>query len=66
MMRGWRDPEVHDTCRDMVVLTLNVAAESFLGMQLDDDRREILLRSLSIVLDEFIVLANQCFLVRNG
>jgi cytochrome P450 len=62
LMSGWQSAEVHDIYRDMMALTLNVAAESFLGIQLDG-RREILLENLNIVLDEFIVLANQCFLL---
>lgn len=62
LMSGWQGEEVHDIYRHMMELTLNVAAESFLGVQLDD-RREVLLENLSIILDEFLVLARQCFLV---
>jgi len=65
MMSNWQDGSVHDIYRDMMRLTLDVAAESFLGVQLNG-RQDALLENLGIVLDEFIVQGNQCFLVRRG
>ena len=62
MMSSWQDGSVHDIYRDMMRLTLDVAAESFLGVQLNG-RQDALLENLGIVLDEFIVQGNQCFLV---
>ena len=62
MMSNWQDGSVHDIYRDMMRLTLDVAAESFLGVQLNG-RQDALLENLGIVLDEFIVQGNQCFLV---
>ena len=62
MMSGWKDEGVHDIYRDMMRLTLDVAAEAFLGTQLNG-RQETLLKNLGIVLDEFIVQADQCFLI---
>ena len=62
MMSTWKGNGVHDIYRDMMRLTLEVAAESFLGTQLNG-RQDVLLENLGIVLDEFIVQADQCFLV---
>ena len=62
MMSSWKDEGVHDIYRDMMRLTLDVAAEAFLGTQLNG-RQDTLLKNLGIVLDEFIVQADQCFLV---
>jgi len=62
MMSHWNDGGVHDIYRDMMRLTLDVAAESFLGVRLKD-QREALLENLCTVLDEFVVQGNQCFLV---
>ncbi len=62
MMSSWKDEGVHDIYRDMMRLTLDVAAEAFLGTQLNG-RQDALLKNLGIVLDEFIVQADQCFLV---
>ncbi len=62
MMSTWKDDSVHDIYHDMMRLTLDVAAESFLGTQLNG-RQDTLLENLGIVLDEFIVQADQCFLV---
>jgi len=62
MMSRWRDYENHDIYRDMMRLTLDVAAESFLGIQLNG-MQEVLLDSLNTVLDEFLEQGNQCWLV---
>ncbi len=62
MMSSWKEEGVHDIYHDMMRLTLDVAAEAFLGTQLNG-RQETLLENLGIVLDEFIVQADQCFLV---
>jgi len=62
MMSTWKTDGIHDIYRDMMRLTLDVAAEAFLGTQLNG-RQDALLENLGIVLDEFIVQADQCFLV---
>jgi cytochrome P450 len=62
LMSTWKTDGIHDIYRDMMRLTLDVAAESFLGTQLNG-RQDALLENLAIVLDEFIVQADQCFLV---
>jgi cytochrome P450 len=62
MMSSWNQRGAHDIYRDMMRLTLDVAAEAFLGVQLNG-RQEILLECLGTVLDEFIVQADQCFLI---
>ena len=62
MMSTWKNDGVHDIYHEMMKLTLDVAAESFLGVQLNE-RQDVLLENLRVVLDEFIVQADQCFLV---
>ncbi len=62
MMSTWKNDCVHDIYHNMMKLTLDVAAESFLGVQLNG-RQDVLLENLGVVLDEFIVQADQCFLV---
>ena len=61
-MGTWKDDGIHDIYRDMMRLTLDVAAEAFLGTQLNG-RQDALLKNLEIILDEFIVQADQCFMV---
>ena len=61
-MGAWKDDSIHAIYRDMMRLTLNVAAEAFLGTQLNG-RQDALLKNLETILDEFIVQADQCFMV---
>ncbi len=62
MMSTWQDDGIHDIYRDMMKLTLDVAAESFLGTQLNG-RQDALLDNLGIVLDEFVAQGDQCWLI---
>lgn len=62
MMTRWREDRTHDIYRDMMRLTLEVAAESFLGVQLNA-QQDTLLENLGIVLDEFVEQGNQCWLI---
>lgn len=62
MMSQWRDGEVRDIYQDMTALALNIAAEVFLGTCLGEETAT-LQHALEIVFDEYIVQANQAFLI---
>jgi cytochrome P450 len=61
-MAAWKDDGTHDIYRDIMRLTLDVAAEAFLGTQLNG-RQDALLKNLATIRVGFIVQADQCFMV---